>query len=234
MARSPRDVVGFLNFIVNQGVDLSNSARQGDFLDASRSGAFFIGYQRWRRNVFEAFSFLGMTSYSEEATRLFGLGQGHAFEIANVTGLVASARDIVSEGFIGNIKILLHAEMFGSLLEQARALLETGHEIAAAVLGRIIIEDWLGDEAERMGIDIADHPKASVLNDRLRKDGIFSVPRWRQIQGLLDVGNAAAHGKVESFTGTDVARILEFVEENCLQRPTQAAPADQKASLPGR
>jgi len=106
--------------------------------------------------------------------------------------------------------------MFGSLVEQAKELLESGHSTPAAVLGRIVLERWLRDEAAKAEIQDADSSKVSVLNDNLKNAGAFSLPKWRHVQSLLDVGNAAAHGKESAFSVEDVRRLLTFAESNCV------------------
>lgn len=136
-------------------------------------------------------------------------------EIAHVAGVLESARDCLAAGFVGKLKHLIHAEMFDSLLQQAEALLKAGHTIPAAVLGRIVIEDWLRDQAEKAGITVAVNEKASVINDSLKKAGVITASRWRQVQSYLDIGNAAAHGRSSEITMEDVGRQLEFAKTAC-------------------
>jgi hypothetical protein len=127
-----------------------------------------------------------------------------------------SAISQIKGGFVGNIRHLLHADIFDSLIEQGTALLAEGHTIPAAVLGRIVIERWLRDQAEAAGI--ADHKtaKASKLNDDLKKAGKYPVPKWQQIQAHLAVGNSAAHGKSDEFSAEDVRQLLEYARAKCL------------------
>ena len=139
-----------------------------------------------------------------------------SWAIARVTGLLQSATECLERGFAGKLKRLLHAEMFDSLASQSRELLQKGHRIPAAVLGRIAIEDWLRDEAEAAGVPNYASVKASTLNEALRAAGVFPQPKWRHIQSLLDIGNAAAHGSEAEFTNDDVTRLITFVEANCL------------------
>jgi len=105
--------------------------------------------------------------------------------------------------------------MSGSLLEQADQLLAAGQRVPAAVIVRIVLERWIRDEAEKNGIANADSEKASSLNDSLKRVGVFSIPKWRQVQTCLDIGNAAAHGKDDQFSADDIRRALEFVRAAC-------------------
>lgn len=131
-------------------------------------------------------------------------------------GVLESAREMVQAGFVGNLKFLLHADFFGSILEEADHLRKTGHTIPAAVLGRIVIERWLQDEAEKQGVQDCDTKKASRINDELKSVGALSTAKWRLVQGHLGVGNAAAHGKTDDFTENDVKQMLDFAKSNCV------------------
>jgi flavin-dependent dehydrogenase len=105
--------------------------------------------------------------------------------------------------------------MFETMAEQAKGLLESGHTVPAAVLGRIVLERWLRDQAEKAGIEVAKDAKASMVNESLKRASIFTTPKWRQVQVYLDIGNAAAHGDEKGFTRAEVEKLLEFIEANC-------------------
>lgn len=176
---------------------------------------FFRNSQRWLLNskTVLAFSQTGhLDSFKEiESSRSYP-----AAKLAMQIGILESALDSIEAGFIGNLRHLLHADLFGNIIEQAEDLLVNGHIIPAAVLGRIVIEEWIRDLSEKEGIPNHDSAKASILNDELKKRNVFATPRWRHIQGLLDVGNSAAHGKTDEFTDNDVRRLLDFAKDNCI------------------
>jgi len=140
----------------------------------------------------------------------------HMFNFYKVVGTLESVRDSFKEGFTGKMRFLLHADMFDSLVGQAEALLMEGHRIPAAVLGRIVVERWVRDEAEKAGIVDFDQARASTLNDALRKQGAFTKGKSAQVQSFLTIGNSAAHGKDQEFDEHDVQRILDFVKANCV------------------
>ncbi len=139
-----------------------------------------------------------------------------AYQLSQLVGVMESARDEVAAGFVGDIRYLLHADIFDSLVEQSDELSRQGHLVPAAVLGRIVIERWLYDEADRHGVAVADDDKSSSVNDRLKKERVFATAKWRRVQGFLDVGNAAAHGKTDEFNESDVHQMLDFIRANCL------------------
>ena len=70
-------------------------------------------------------------------------------------------------------------------------LFELGHDQAAAILGRVILEDALKRLARLEQLD--DTKKATVLNDELKKARRYNQIQWRQIQVWVDIGNDAAH-----------------------------------------
>jgi hypothetical protein len=132
---------------------------------------------------------------------------------------IESAITQIEGGWLSSIRHLLHADIFDSMVAQGIALLDAGHTIPAAVLGRIVIERWLRDQAESAGIPDYDSAKASKLNDALKGAQKYSVARWRQIQAHLDVGNAAAHGDTNDTKGVtddNVRLLLEYARTNCL------------------
>ncbi len=171
---------------------------------------------RWLTSCSNFFGVVGLPEYAGRFRALEMGPWGNPCDVlAKLTGVLQSARDEIETGFIFKIKYLLHADLFASIVDQAEELIGTGHRIPSAVLGRIVIERWLRDEAEKAGIEVGEEEKASVVNNQLKNGGVFSTPKWRQVQGLLDVGNSAAHGKTDEFEDADVVRMVEFIRANC-------------------
>ena len=207
-----RKVLHFLDSLVEEGVNLE--ALHDAPSERRIEGGFTRRYRRWKQSVLEVLGYLGLERYVRAVDSAFNMAR--STEISEVTGLVESARDLIGNGFVGDIRHLLHAEMFESMAGQAKGLLAGGHAIPAAVLGRIVIEGWLRDQAEKAGVDILKDAKASTVNESLKKASVFSVPKWRQVQVYLDIGNAAAHGDEASFSPADVEKLLQFIEANCV------------------
>lgn len=136
--------------------------------------------------------------------------------LIKAVGVLRSAKQEIELGFVSNIKFLVHAEFFDSLIDQADELLKAGYFAAAAVTGRIVIEQWIRDIAEKAGIKSYGTRKTSQLNDDLKKRQAYSKPHWRHIQGHIDTGNHAAHGETGKYTNDDVKNLLVFARANCL------------------
>jgi hypothetical protein len=172
-------------------------------------------YLRWRTNLVEFLKYARLTSHLSEAKDILtSVRLTQTKKIENAIALLESAADLVSRGFVGNLKILVHAELYATTVDEARMLFEAGHHVPAAVLARIVLEGWLRDQAEGAGLQTPENLKASQVNDELRKAGVFSMPKWRQVQVYLDVGNAAAHGRVEEVSPDEIGRLLAFAEAN--------------------
>jgi hypothetical protein len=172
---------------------------------------------RWLGSCHYLLEFLHCGTYCEDFRKIEALysRQGlNPYSIGELIGVLEGVLDEVENGFLGKLTHLIHAELYFSVLEQAEMLFQAGHLAPAAVLGRIIIERWLKDEAEKVGIDVAVGEKASVINDKLQKAQEFSTPRWRLIQWCLDIGNAAAHGRIDQYTVKDVEQVLQFLKAN--------------------
>jgi hypothetical protein len=172
---------------------------------------------RWLRSIQQILTYGELNDFLKAINDIIDKYPLHVTsdEIAYVAGVLQSAHECMTGGFVGKLKYLIHAEMFDSLLWQAESLLDNGHKITSAVLGRIVIERWLRDQSEKSGISNWETEKASVLNDGLKKNGVYSTPKWRQIQSYLDIGNSAAHGKDSEFSETDVRLLIGFAKANC-------------------
>lgn len=207
-----RDVLEFLKELASEGNALVEE------FDASepheRSNALERKYNRWRKNVIGTFRFARLETHLSEAVEVFDTSWETGFKADQVAPLVESAVDLLERGFVGNLRIVIHAEIFGTTVDEAKTLFESGHLIPAAVLAGIVVEGWLRDEAEKAGIQDSEKAKTSRLNNDLKEAGVFSVPRWRQVQTYLDIRNAAAHGKGSELTREEIGRLLAFAEAN--------------------
>jgi hypothetical protein len=173
-----------------------------------------VAVQAWiarLQNLME--SVFGTTSTQiRHLLQLMPKGPSHiskAYQVDAITGLLIGALEDLERGFLANREMLIAAEIHDSLVEQAKHLLRAGYKDPAAVLGRVVLEDALRRIAASNAVDPGE--KASKINDALKAAGRYPQPRWRQIQTWLDIGNAAAHGKFDEYTETDVAMQLEGI-----------------------
>jgi len=133
----------------------------------------------------------------------------HSYNVYPIVGVLAGALDDLQHGYLLGQEFLVAGEVFGSVLEQASHLLESGYKDPAAVLARVVLEDGLKRMARAEGI--SESQKASAINDELKKSGRYPQPQWRFIQAWLDIGNAAAHGDFKQYRAKDVAGQIEGI-----------------------
>lgn len=132
------------------------------------------------------------------------------YDIYPLIGVISGALNDLENGYLIGQEFLIAGEVFDSILEQAKYLIQSNYKDPATVLARVVLEDALKRVARAEGVD--ENQKASVINDELKKKGRFSQPQWRFIQGWLDIGNSAAHGKFDQYTQDDVVKMIDDVE----------------------
>lgn len=137
--------------------------------------------------------------------------EGQAYDVEPVIGVLDGARDDLESGFLQRQELLIAGEVFDSLLQEARHLHDTHHSDAAAILGRVVLEDALRRMAAAAGL--SDIAAAAAANDALKKAGSYGQPMWRQIQAWLDIGNAAAHGRFADYSPDQVNSMLLGIEQ---------------------
>ena len=205
-----------LDALIKEGLEVRDIVRDlGQLPDREREDRN-TRRTRWRLTVDTLLRQLGLDSYADRAHAFHEGTLYTANAVAHIVGVLQSARDLVAEGYLGKLSYLLQADFYGSALDQADALFTAGHTVPSAVLGRIVLEGWLRREADLAGVPEFASAKAATLNDQLHKRRVFSTPRWRLVQGHLDIGNAAAHGDTSAFSQDDVRRLLEFVRITCV------------------
>jgi hypothetical protein len=140
----------------------------------------------------------------------------HYARITHGVAILEGAKEEIEKGFLNGIRHLVEVDFFDSIIEQAEHLLETGYKDAAAILGRVIIETTLKDVAGREHIVFDQNIKLSSLNDLLWKSEIYDKIVWRLMQGHIDIGNSAAHGKFDEYNAKQVKDMLSWICEKVL------------------
>lgn len=156
---------------------------------------------------------IGLTELADRYAQSFLVHGMLGYDTRTASGILDAAIALVNGGFVGNLLHKVHAEYGVSLAEDARQLLKAGNLHGAGALGRIVLEQWIRDTAERAKIAGHDGAKASVVLNACKEASLFPLARWRQIQAHLDTGNDAAHGK--SLDLELVTNLLDFVDRHC-------------------
>lgn len=134
----------------------------------------------------------------------------HSHEIYPIVGVLEGALDDLEKGYLIGQEFLIAGEIFDSILEQAKYLMQGGYKDPAAVLVRVVLEEALRRLARAEGIN--ENQKASVLNDEMKRLDRYPQSQWRFVQAWLDIGNAAAHGKFNEYSEEDITKLIEGVE----------------------
>lgn len=204
-----------LRELIEEGQNVVKLAKQSSSGYTYIRGADLTKYQSWFakfENVLNTVfgiqsSHFKQLEHAGENLRTYGADPRYIYP---VIGILDGALNDLENGFLLNQEFLVAADVFDSVLEQAKHLLDTGYKDPAAVLGRVVLEDSLKRLARTNGLD--DTKKASVINTDLKTANIYNQPQWRQIQAWLDIGNDSAHGNFINFSDDDVKRMLDGIE----------------------
>ena len=108
-------------------------------------------------------------------------------------------------------KLLVSAEVFADFLVQAEILLDHDYKDAAAVVIRAVLEDSLRRVCDANRLDSDKRDGVHQLAEKLFRANVLTKVQFELIEGMKEVGNAAAHGRFGDYTSDDVRRFHEFV-----------------------
>lgn len=126
--------------------------------------------------------------------------------------LLQNLKADIDDGWIGNIRNLISADIFTDFIEMADYLLEENYKDPAAVILGSVLEENLRNLCQNNGIPVEEidkkgkmHPKkASAMNDELLKNSIYNNLTQKNVTAWLDLRNKAAHGKFSEYNIQDV------------------------------
>lgn len=126
-------------------------------------------------------------------------------------GILLAAKSDYENGYIGEMKRLIEAEIFDDFLEQAEYLFSNGYFQASAVIAGAVIEDSLRKMCDKASIQLTDKPKLDSMNSELCKKGIYDKLIQKKITTIADLRNKAAHGEWDKFAIKDVEEMLNSI-----------------------
>lgn len=154
----------------------------------------------------------GKESIQYDGIKKMNVGACGPENVQELKGFLVGCKDDFDNGFTVGQEYKIAGEVFDNLLEESKYLLKNKHIDASAVLGRVVLEDALKRIAKNSNIDITGM-KASIINNEIKKKGIYNQPQWRLNQAWLDYGNAAAHGSFDTYTEEDIRGMLNGIEQ---------------------
>lgn len=143
--------------------------------------------------------------------------------IRNIIQLLQSVRDDLSEGFLSDVTRQIEMEISSDYMEQAENLVgETQggslNHVPAAVLAGAVLEKRLRKLCSEQVPEIpvlTDSGKPKTLNpliDDLKKARLFPETKAKELKLWADIRNNAAHGIFESFTRSDVEKMITGIK----------------------
>lgn len=132
---------------------------------------------------------------------------------------VKAALEDLKGGYFFERKVLLEAEVFCDLMEQAEELQKSGYKDAAAVLAGGVLEKHMRSMCARRSISLQKpngKPKMmNDMNDELAKAGAYNLMKKQQVTAWAALRNQAAHGNTTAYTSNDVDGFLRGVSNFC-------------------
>jgi hypothetical protein len=125
--------------------------------------------------------------------------------------ILAAARADFAEGLLFDLRTLIHAELLGDIVEQARTLLSSGYHVAAASLAGAALEDALRQVCVSNQIPLPGRPSLNTLNVELAKAGVYNQIVAKRILGLAQIRNDADHGNIAAVKAPDVEDFVSYV-----------------------
>ena len=156
-----------------------------------------------------------MTVYFNQTT----IEESDNFEnLERIMGVVEALIDDLKKGYLEQLMEIIHAELFGDFLEQAKYLLKKGYKDAAAVIAGTTMEIHFRKLCDKHKISLFKSKGDKIVPktmDELKKDlagKIISSNDINLITGWIQIRNKAAHGHYDFYTTKDIELMIQGIE----------------------
>lgn len=119
----------------------------------------------------------------------------------------------IEKGAFFDEELLITADAFDTVLEQAEYLLKEDYKDAAATLVGAVLESTLRKLCEKHNLSYQQHTNIHILNDMLLKDRVYNKFVNKQIIAWSDIRNNAAHGNFTKYAKKQVEDMLRWVKD---------------------
>lgn len=151
---------------------------------------------------------------------------GPHIQFRELRAIVLAAKSDFEDGFLFDVRRLVHAELFADELEQAEHFLKNGHKVPAAVIAGTVLESTLRELCRQHGVtvedrngnDITEKATKDRMSQELAKAGVYNATRAKQIVSWAGIRNDAAHGKPESFDDPQVQGMIGGIRDFVAQQ----------------
>jgi hypothetical protein len=115
-------------------------------------------------------------------------------------GILIAAKEDIEQGFLGNLQILIAADVFSDFLEMAGHLLECGYKDPAASLLGAVLEDGLRKICEKETVAFKPKDDINSLNQKLADAGVYNRIVQKKVKVWEDIRNKADHAEFDEYT----------------------------------
>lgn len=129
--------------------------------------------------------------------------------------IVRALRNDIANGFLTNVKEVIHGELFSDFLDMVDYLLSEGFKDAAAVMIGGVLESHIRQLAMKNDIEVEilrnsdlKPKRAEQLNEDLAKKKVYNLLEQKNVTAWFDLRNKAAHAKYEEYTVDHVSLFL--------------------------
>jgi hypothetical protein len=127
-------------------------------------------------------------------------------------GVIRGLREDLANGYFGDFRTLISAEVFSDLLGQADYLAQRGYKNPAASLCGAVLEDGLRRIALAKGVIVKSSDDLNALSQRCAQAGVYSSLTFKKIKVWIEIRNKADHGQFDQFADVDVTNMLAGVQ----------------------
>ncbi|MBU0637979.1 MAG: DUF4145 domain-containing protein [Planctomycetes bacterium] len=207
-------LAAFVDRLIEEGNALKTKtfSPPGNWLSGPPVYVDLEGFAGWTAKCRQLAHMLGEHAAPWRAT-LEG-GSNNSIEATLSTlGTLTGIREALQADLLVRVEDLVRADAFADLLEQAEYLLTEGYHIAAAVLGRAVLEEHLRNWCNREACTPSKkRPTLSDLIQALYKTKHVDKLSMKGLESMTAAGNAAAHNE-PGFDNSTAARLLRDVRE---------------------
>jgi hypothetical protein len=126
-------------------------------------------------------------------------------------GVLHALNEDLANGYLGDFRVLVSAEVFTELLGQAEHLLEHGYKDPTASLSGAVLEDGLRRIAGLKSVKVKGNDGLSALNQSCAQAGVYNALMQKRIQVWIEIRNKADHGHFSEYTDSDVREMVSGV-----------------------
>lgn len=138
--------------------------------------------------------------------------QGVEIAVESAKGVFLGAKDDFDGGYVSSLAQGIAGEVFGSLLNSARAALQEEHKDSAAVLAAAAFEDSLKKIAVLHGLNVAEQELGNVIG-ALKAQQLLQGGAAKLAERYQSFRNWAMHANWEKITQEEVGGVIGFAEQ---------------------